>query len=671
MQNKTAAKQRIEKLKAELKNWNYHYFTLDEEIFPESARDSLKRELEVLEQQFPDLITPDSPTQRVGAALSGRLPKVKHLTAKYSLADAFDLQEVQEWEERIQKLVPDQKISYLVEPKIDGLNITLHYEEGALIRAITRGDGKIGEDVTHTIKTIKSIPLKLNKAVNLEVSGEVYINRADFAELNEREDQKYVNPRNTAAGAVRQLDPKIAATRNLRFAAYAIGKNNLSNAPKTQAEALKTLELFKIPINNLFHHYQTHEQINDLYIKLQKTRDQIPFDIDGLVIKVNDFTQQQQMGRTAKTPRYALALKFPAAQASSQIEAIEIQVGRTGALTPVAHLKPVFVDGSTVSRATLHNEEEIERKDVRVGDTVIIQKAGDIIPEVVEVITNLRTGKEQKFVVPTNCPICETKTEKPEGEAVRRCPNQSCPARLEQHIGHFVARGAMNIDGLGEKVVTQLLEANLIQDCADLFFLKADDLADLPLFKEKRVNNLLTSIAAAKNRSVSQFIFGLGIRFVGQKTAQDLGQHLTKHLSQKSIKPLELFSYFSKYDQEKFSEIDGIGDKVAEALVSWFTDPESKELLAKFNQAEITLNLPEPIKTKLAGQTFVITGTLEQMSREAAKAKIIALGGKASGSISAKTDYLVAGAKAGSKLKKAQDLGVKVIDESELIKLLT
>lgn len=670
--NQKQAKERIEKLKNEIKRWNHHYFTLNQEIFPESARDSLKRELETLEQAHPELITADSPTQRVGAPLSGRLPKVKHHTRKFSLADAFSIEEIAEWIDRITKNLPENsKVEYLAEPKIDGLNITIHYENGNFIRALTRGDGQIGEDVTHTVKTIRSLPLKLSKPYTMEVGGEVYLTRSDFAKLNAKEAQKYANPRNTAAGSVRQLDPQMAAERNLRFSAYQLGENQLgAAAPKNQSAVLRLFSELELPVNPLYRVCKTLKEINDFYLEMLKSRDEIPFDIDGLVIKVSDFTQQKLLGMTAKTPRYAIALKFPAMKASSKIINIDIQVGRTGALTPVAHLTPVFLDGSTVARATLHNEEEIERKDIHIGDTVIIQKAGDIIPEVLEVLTNLRTGSEHKFTMPAVCPICESPAVKVEGEAVRRCSNKHCPARQAQQIIHFISRGAMNIDGLGEKVVDQLLEVGLVDNAADLYFLQEKDLESLPLFKEKKISNLLAGIMTSKNRELSQFLFGLGIRYVGQKTAQDLARHLQQKLSIKQLTPLELWEVLSKYCDNDFTAVAGIGDKVGESLVTWFADSDHQKLLNRFAAAELKLKLPEPTLDRLAGQTFVLTGTLNDMDRVEAEQQIIRLGGKVSGSVSKKTSYVVAGDNPGSKLAKAQELGVPVLDEKELKRLL-
>lgn len=672
---KAEASQRIKILKQELQKWNYHYFTLDEEIFPEAARDSLKRELEDLEAKFPELITSDSPTQRVGSQLSGRLPKVTHLTRKQSLKDAFSITEVIEWEVRLQKIIPNRSWSYLVEPKIDGLNITVHYEEGVFRRAITRGNGQVGEDVSHTIKTIKALPLNLKEPHTIEISGEVYIARETFTMINENLDQQFVNARNAAAGTVRQLDPQIASDRNLEIAFYSLGQATLASGksrPQTQADVIKFLQELKLPSSKYTKVCTKVSEIETYYQEMQKKREKLAFDIDGLVIKVNEHELYEILGSTAKAPRYALALKFPAEKASSQILDIEVQVGRTGALTPVAHLKPVFVDGSTVARATLHNEDEITRKDIRIGDTVIIHKAGDIIPEVVEVITDMRTGKESQFKMPDTCPVCNSITQKPEGEAVRRCSNSQCPAQIQRQVGHFISRGGFNIDGMGEKVVLQLLDYNLIEDPADIFTLQPDKLMHLPLFKEKRTSNLLTEINSSKEVELKNFIFALGIRFTGEKTALDIAKHLQQSQQfNQAITPNSLAELLSTYTDEDWQGIDGIGDKVAESLTTWWTDPDSKKLLDKLTSSGVKIKLKALSQSEagfFSNKTFVLTGSLS-ISRNEAKEIITAGGGEFSSSISKNTDYLIVGENPGSKLAKAVSLGVKQLNESEFLKL--
>lgn len=694
--SKDEAKKRIEKLKSEINKWNYHYFTLNEEIFKESARDQLKKELIQLETDFPDLITEDSPTQRVGSELSGKLGKITHLTPKKSLDDVFSLEELGEWETRIKKFVQDE-IEFVVEPKIDGLNITVHYVNGEFKHAITRGNGQIGEDVTHTIKTIKSLPLKLSQNVDLEISGEVFISKEDFKKINQEPDAKtYANPRNLAAGTVRQLDPQMAANRNLNIFFYSLGQNNLNPSPKKQSEVLEALKKLQIPTNPEFKTFTKIEKLHAYLDQIHKQKDKFKFEIDGAVIKVNDFTQQERMGYTAKTPRYAVAYKFPAEQTATKVVSIDIQVGRTGALTPVANLEPVQISGTTVSRATLHNEDEIKRLDIKIGDTVIIQKAGEIIPEVLEVLTNLRTGKEKTFKMPTNCPVCKSETERLDDEAVRRCINFSCPAQELERLSHFVSRQALDIDGLGDKVAAQLIENELIKDPADIFFLKKEDFLSLDLFKEKRADNVIESINNAKVVPLNRFLFGLGIRHLGSKTASDIANFISKKLplkksqieTQLSESQLSIFTESKKSEvthlslkdlleflkdltPETLTQIDGLGDKVAFALTDWIKIPSNKSLLKKFDQAGLILLAQKPNEGgPLAGKTFLFTGTLQTMDRQTAKDRVTAAGGQILSSVSKNLDYLVVGEKPGSKLKKAEELGVKVLTEEEFAEII-
>ncbi len=680
------AESRIKNLREELEKWNYHYFTLNKELFPESARDSLKRELLDLEAEFPDLVTPDSPTQRVGAKLSGRLPKFTHLSRKYSLEDAFSVDEVEDWQNRIKKLinsdsaenVKNKTWSYLLEYKLDGLNLTIHYERGQFVRALTRGDGYAGEDVSHTIRTIRALPLQLNKPVTIEVTGEVYLEKADFLQMNELETEQFANPRNAAAGTVRQLDPQIAASRNLKLACYSLGRTDIQAAelPKTQAELLVFLAELGLPVTPTYWQLSTIAEIAKIYQETNKIRADLPFDIDGLVVKVNEFAFYPSLGATAKTVRHAIALKFPATKASSEILDIQIQVGRTGALTPVAHLRPVFVDGSTVARATLHNEDEIARKDVRIGDTVIIHKAGDIIPEVVEVLFDLRPKTAMPYVFPLVCPNCGSETIKPEGEAIRRCIAGNCSAKLIGELSHFVARAAMNIDGLGEKVLELLLSENLIHDVADLYYLKADDLVDLPNFKAKKINNILTAIANSKQRKLYQLIFGLGIRHIGEQSARDLANYLAENcfLGKQRITALELASTMRELNADFFNAIPGVGPKLANSLADWSTKASTSELLTKLDKAGLVLELPEKLAPEagaaagfFAGKAVVITGTMTNFDRNQLKEIVLKQGGKVSGSVSAKTDFLLLGESPGSKLKDAEKYGVRIIEEVELL----
>ena len=697
--NAATAQKRIEKLKEQIKHLNYQYFVLDKSEVSEAVRDSLKKELIALEAEFPEFITPDSPTQRVGSALSGRFAKIRHTTPKKSLADAFSAEEIEEWAKRIQKLVPGEKLDFLCELKIDGLNITVQYEKGLLKRGLTRGNGVTGEDVTHTLKTVESIPLSLNEPVDLEVSGEVFLPKESFARVNAEQVKKglepFANPRNAAAGTIRQLDPRVAAGRRLQAYFYELGQHNLEQAsqirqtsrtdktsrphkkpprhktPRTQQETLELLLDLGLLVNKKFVHKSSIQAVNKFCNQWPAKRDQLPYEIDGIVIKVDSLAHQKKMGHTAKSPRFMVAYKFPAEQASSQILDIIVQVGRTGALTPVAVLKPTFVAGSTVARATLHNQDEIDRKDVRIGDTVIIQKAGDVIPEVVEVLPKMRTGHEKKFRMPKKCPICGSPAIKPESEAIQRCSNPECAAIQREKLIHFVARPAFNIEGLGKKVIDQLIAAGYLRDAADIFQLNQEGLLDLDLFKEKRTENLLTAIQNAQNVSLNRFLFALGIRYLGEQTSYDIARYLTSHYSiGHSLDKLS--STGQRLTFEELNHLDGVGEKVAASVHQWFQNPKNQQLLQKLDQVGVKIkpSVTNLTSQKLAGSSFVLTGTLESLTRSQAKEKIKALGGKVLSSISPKTDYLITGENPGSKFKKAKELGIKTLSEKEFLEML-
>lgn len=704
--NKAKAKQRIEKLRKEIKKRNYEYFVLDESNVSEAVRDSLKKELIKLENLYPDLVDPDSPTQRVGSALSGKFAKVKHLTAKMSLQDAFSAEDVREWAERITKLVPGEKISFICELKIDGLNITVHYKKGKYARALTRGNGIEGEDVTHTVKTIESIPLELNEPVDIEASGEVYFPKKSFEKINKEQEAKgeepFANPRNAAAGTIRQLDPQVAASRNLDGFLYEIGQYSKKGDIKNQEDILEEFMKLGLKANPEWKKCDSIEEVIKFCESWHDKRDNMPYEVDGIVIKVNSRDQHKKMGSTAKFPRFMIAYKFPAEQATSVVEDIQIQVGRTGALTPVAHLKPTLVAGSTISRATLHNEDEIAKKDVRIGDTVIIQKAGDVIPEVVEVLTNMRTGKEKKFKFPKKCPVCDGEVERKKGEAAYRCINPKCSAKERQNFYHFVSKGAFNFDGLGIKVVDQLLDYNLVKDPADIFNLKITDLMNLTLFKEKRAVNVYEAIQEKKHVALEKFLFALGVRYMGEKSSHDLGKFIVKHLVRKGpapkvktpkkatvqatlfgeeekaidvkdqiiLTPEDIVATLESVSLEDLVNVEGIGDKVAGEVYEWFKDASNKRLLLKFHKAGLTLFMNK-IKEKkgVTGKSFVLTGTLSEITRSQAKRMILEAGGHVQSSVSSKTDYLVVGESPGSKLKKAKELEVKVMEEKEFVKI--
>ncbi|MFH1533991.1 MAG: NAD-dependent DNA ligase LigA [Nitrospirota bacterium] len=685
------AKSRIEKLRGKIKDLNYKYFVLDKSEVKESVRDALKRELIELETQFPKLITPDSPTQRVGSALSGKFKKVKHTTKKKSLADVFDSEEIREWYERIKKLTK-KPLEFICELKIDGLNITVQYEKGLFKRAITRGNGVEGEDVTHSVKTIESIPLELNEKVDLEVSGEVFMPLKSFKKF-----PKLANPRNAAAGSIRQLDPKVAAGRKLDMIFYHLDKSSLTKI-NSQEETLKEFKKLGLKTCDKYKKFKAIDEVIRFCKSWHGKRSSLPYEIDGIVIKVNDFDQQNRMGYTAKAPRYAVAYKFPAEQTTSQILDIVLQIGRTGAVTPVAVMKPTAVAGSIVSRATLHNEDEINKKDIRIGDTVIIQKAGDVIPEVVEVMKDLRTGKEKKFKFPKQCPVCGSKISREEGKSAYRCTNPNCNAIETRSLGHFVSKKGFNIDGLGKQVAVQLIENGLVQDPADIFTLKNEDLLKLESFKEKRVENLLKGIQEAAHIPIDMFLFALGIRYLGEQSCYDFGkflvsnakksdkkiQRVKKERSQRSMfeEPeqkakeekfsiLDLMETVKSFSLEEIKNIDGIGDKIGEMIHKWFNEKENEKFLEKLYKVGVVLKI-DHLKTshKLEGKSFVITGSLATTTRDQAKTKIKQAGGKVHSSITKDTNYLVAGESPGSKLKKAQELGIKIISENELNKML-
>ncbi len=698
--HKEEAAKRIEKLKEKIKDLNYKYFVLDKSEVKESVRDSLKRDLINLENEFPEFITEDSPTQRVGSTLSGRFRKVKHSTKKKSLSDVFSADEIREWYTRIKKLV-NGKIEFVCELKLDGLNITVLYENGVFKRALTRGNGVEGEDVSHSVRTIESIPLSLNEEIDLEASGEVIMPKNSFEKLNkiqvEKGKNEFANPRNAAAGSVRQLDPKIAASRNLDMFFYHID-SKVNEEISSQEGNLKFLKKLGLKVCNKYKRLSSIDEVVKFCESWHEKRDTLGYEIDGIVIKVNDLEQQAKMGNTAKSPRYAIAYKFPALQATSQILDIIFQVGRTGAITPVAVMKPTLVAGSTVSRATLHNEDEINKKDIRIGDTVIIQKAGDVIPEVVEVLKDLRTGKEVKFKFPKICPVCNSKITRNEKESAYRCTNPSCYAIEHASVKHFVSRKGFNIDGLGKKLVEQLMQVGLVQTALDIFLLKREDLMSLDFFMDKKTENLLKSIEASKNINIDHFLFALGIRYLGEQGSYDFAKYLIKHTkkSKKRIKKikiekeqeemfaveeteggeekfsiLDMIETAKSFSMEEIINIDGVGEKIGKMLYDWFNAEKNiKELEGLYSVGIILKTLHLESEGKLDKKSFVLTGSLETMTRDQAKDLIKKNGGKIHSTVTKETDFLVAGASAGSKLKKAKELKTKIISENELKKML-
>lgn len=711
--NQDQAATRAEKLRTEIWRLNKAYFIDDKEEASEDVRDALKQELIALETEFPEIITTDSPTQRVGAPLDGRLPKIAHLTPKESLSDAFSHEELVDWIDQMKRALGKENVTfeYVCELKIDGLNITLIYKHKGdgnytLLRGITRGNGVEGEDVTHTIKTIESVPLSFVLTGNtpdvIEVSGEVYMPKSALEDLNKAlgEGEKFANPRNAAAGSLRQLDPKIAAERNLAIYCYSLGKDTEDALQiETQTGVLDYIKSMGIPVNSETKTLTSLEALEKMYEDFQNKRESLPYDIDGIVIKINNKQQQRDMGSTAKAPRWAKAYKFPAEQKTAQILDIQLQVGRTGAITPVAHLSATQLAGTTVTRATLHNADEIARLDVRIGDTVVVQKAGDIIPEVVEVLTNLRPEDSRPFHFPLHCPSCGTELVRPEGEAVHRCPNNNCGAVRQEKIEHFVSRYALNIEGFGKETIDVLLEQELVSDPADIFFLTYDVLITLPLFKEKKTENVLSAIESVKQVPLDRFLFALGIRHIGRETAEILARRVawpskklevqkvsTSTSSQTSlfgevaeeivvhgITMADIAMTLHKLTEEELSTIDGIGAVVAASLTEWIAEEDNRALLHKFENAGVIATTPEGSHAPqtLSGKTFVITGALPTLSREDAKTKIKERGGKVSSSVSKKTDYLLLGEEPGSKYADAQKLGTEILDEDAFLALLS
>ncbi|WRP06932.1 NAD-dependent DNA ligase LigA [Rossellomorea aquimaris] len=665
--DRQSAENRINELHELLNQYNYEYHVLDKPSVTDSEYDQLLRELIELEDQFPDLKTADSPSQRVGGAILDAFEKVEHRTPMLSLGNAFNEEDLRDFDRRVRQAVGDD-FSYVCELKIDGLAVSLRYEDGVFAQGATRGDGSIGEDITSNLKTIRSIPLKISEKISFEVRGEAFMPKGSFEALNKIKDEKgeepFANPRNAAAGSLRQLDPKIAASRNLDLFLYAladIGDTGIDS----HSEGLDKLESLGFKTNPERKQCATIEEVIDYVGKWTDQRPNLSYDIDGIVIKVNSLEQQEQLGTTAKSPRWAIAFKFPAEEVVTVLKEIELSVGRTGVVTPTAILAPVRVAGTTVQRASLHNEDLIREKDIKIGDHVVIKKAGDIIPEVVNVLEDKRTGDEQEFHMPTHCPECESELVRLEGEVALRCINPKCPAQIREGLIHFVSRNAMNIDGLGEKVISQLFREKLIEDVGDLYRLERDQLLQLERMGEKSADNLLDAIQASKANSLEKLLFGLGIRHVGAKAAKTLAQEFGS------------MDKLMNLGKEELTNVNEIGDKMADAIVAYFENDEVKELIQELKDAGVNLEYkgPKPVAASevdsyFAGKTIVLTGKIERLSRNEAKEKIELLGGKVTGSVSKKTDLVIAGEEAGSKLTKANELNIEVWDEDKLMEEL-
>ncbi|MEN6520095.1 MAG: NAD-dependent DNA ligase LigA [Armatimonadota bacterium] len=666
-------------LRQEISRHNYYYYVLDNPVVSDAQYDKLMLELQSIEEQYPSLATPDSPTQRVGAAPQTAFETHEHRQPMLSLANAFSEEELRGFDSRVKKILGIENgdnLEYVAELKIDGLAVALTYENGVLTVGATRGDGYRGENITKNLRTVGSIPLNINPLPGekealtpaypvprfIEIRGEVYLLHEEFRRINdertERGEPTFANPRNAAAGSIRQLDPRITAKRKLDMFCYGVGYTE-NGGWKTHYEILEALKSWKCKVNPNIRPCRSIDEVLHYIEEWGEKRDTLGYDIDGVVVKVNSIEQQETLGYVARSPRWAIAFKYPARQATTVVNEIIVQVGRTGALTPVAVMEPVQIGGVTVSRATLHNEDEIRRKDVRIGDTVVIQRAGDVIPEVVEVVTEKRDGDEVEFRMPDKCPVCGGDVEKPEGEAVARCIDIACPAQLKENIRHFASREAMNIEGMGPSMVERLIDAGLVADPGDIYCLTKEDFSSIERMGEKSIDNILASIERSKTTTLARLVYALGIRHVGERTGQVLAQHFG------SLERIENATV------EELAEAPDVGHVVASSIARFFAQEETENVLEKLEKAGVR---PETARVKeeespLAGKTFVFTGGLDTMTRDEAEEIVAQAGGKPSSSVSKNTDYVVAGEKAGSKLEKARNLGVTVITEREFLEM--
>lgn len=655
----TAEKARLLELRQTIDTLSYQYYTLDKPTVTDYEYDMLYRELENIEKAHPEWITPDSPTQRVGSKISGGFAKYTHDRPMLSLGDVFNDGELREFDQRVRGDLGGEPLEYVVELKIDGLAVNLIYEHGQFVRGVTRGDGRVGEDITNNVRTIRTIPLRIpSDSPHIEIRGEVYMPIKSFEALNaQRRDDElepFANPRNAAAGSLRQLDPRVTAQRKLAFFAYALG-GTVGIAIPSQEALLQDLQDFHFQVNQEYRKFTNIEDVIAFIHSWDDRRDALPYATDGMVIKVNSFAQQALLGNTVKIPRWAIAYKFPPEQAKTKVLGISVSLGRTGVLTPAADLKPVRLAGTTVKRATLHNEDYIKEKDIRIGDTVIIQKAGEIIPEVVRSVPADRNGSEQVFTMPTTCPSCGGPVVRKEGEAATRCINPDCPAVIGEQIAHFVSRDAMNIDGLGEAIVDQLLKQGLIQDVADIYNLHKEDLIDLEGFGEKSADNLLKAIEASKTIGLARVLFALGIRFVGAKAGRVLAETFG------SIDAIMAASV------DEFTAVDAIGPRIAESIVAYFAVEKHKNLVQKLLEHGVVMTAEKRklINTSFDGEVVVLTGKLQRMTRKEAEQAVEDRGGKCTTSVTKKTTLVVVGEDPGSKYEKAKKLGTHIISEEE------
>ena len=659
---------RVEELRDNIDYHNYRYYTLDDPVVPDAEYDRLLRELETLERKYPDLITPDSPTQRVGAAPAEAFGEIVHSVPMLSLANAFDDAELADFDRRVRERLGEDEVEYSAETKLDGLAASIRYEEGRLVSGATRGDGTRGEDVTQNIRTIKAVPLKLRGddfPRVLEVRGEVFITDEGFRRLNEeqlrRGEKPFANPRNAAAGGLRQLDPRRTAERNLTMFCYGVGDVREGWLPGTHSRILERLRHWGLRVSPEAAVVRGIDGCRDYYGSMLERRQSLGYAIDGVVFKVNDLAAQESLGAVSRAPRWAVAYKFPAEEETTVVRAIDVQVGRTGTLTPVARLEPVQVGGVTVTNATLHNQDEIDRKDVRVGDTVVVRRAGDVIPEVARVVKERRPRRTRRFYLPDRCPVCGSEVVRLEGEAAARCSGGLyCAAQRKQAVRHFASRRAMDIEGLGEKLVDQLIDVGLVHSILDIYSLTEEQLASLERMGKKSAANLVAAIAKSRSTTLARFLYALGIRDVGEATAETLAAHF------RTIDALR------EADEEQLLEVQDVGPVVARQIGAFFDEVHNQEVLeGLLRVVEIEpVTGPEPGDRPLAGKRFVLTGTLEAMQRNEAKRRLEALGAKVSGSVSKKTDYVVAGRDPGSKRTKAESLGIPILEEEQFLELI-
>lgn len=680
MKTQPALEDHLRKLRERIREADYAYYVLDNPIMADQDYDNLMRELQAIEQEHPELVTPDSPTQQVSGEPAAGFAKVRHLTPMLSLANVRSSEELRAWVQRAQNQLPNAHFAFTCEPKIDGLSMNLLYESGKLVQAATRGNGEIGEDVTANIRTVKDVPGSLQHGDSVpipdlvEVRGEIYMSKADFEALNERLTEEaaatgttprlFANARNAAAGSLRQKDPHVTAERPLSFLAYQIGAIQGAPEPRSQWEVLQWIRDWGFPVSGLIEHKESIDDALAYCEHMGQIRFSIPFEIDGAVIKIDERWQQHELGVVARDPRWAIAFKFAPIEAATTLRDIVVTVGRTGALTPNARFDPVKIGGVTVSRAQLFNADEVARKDLRIGDTIVVQRHGDVIPGVVKALVEVRDGTEQPWIFPTECPVCHTPVVRNEGEKVTYCPNEHCPGRQEEALGHFVARDAMDIRGLGDEIIARLMNAGLVRGFADIYRLSEDDVLKLPGFQKRSAQNLINAIARSKRTPFPRVLYALGIRYVGAKAAEILAEGF------RSIDALLAAR------MEEIATLPGIGPRIAESVYEWAQQPSTRDLIEELRAAGLQLSLPEeqePADDKrlpLAGQTFLLTGSLATLTRGQAEQAIQSLGGKIASNVSKSLSHLIVGEAPGSKLAKAQKLGIPIEDEAWLVRLL-